>query len=553
MAVLKYSPPTLALAALAVLTLGLAACEEEPHPGWSQPLTPEGPYEMEDAVVYLDRGFNDLLVLRSDIDDGDPDVAVERIDIGAESGEPSISADGERLYLVDRGELPGDESLNIYDVDDTSVEHSRLEISGHFYDQITVDPEGDFLLLSYTGQQEAVAQPLNELGIIDFRSGEPQFRTATLGGIRVQDPEFLPSFELDDDQQERLAMVTATNWLALVDLNAEEGQVPDRRIPLTTSESDEIEPQQVVFQPPQHGDEDGGRTSNASLFIIDDRGDDITQVIIEPSLSDEGHRFDPWINQLAAGNRPQALEVIELEGAGQRLVVLDGQTGQFTLVDVASGESATFSLSMSQSPTGMIAYDRIDEEGTKPRILVYSTTSPVVEIIRPEVISIGGDSPSLGESIRQIRLEATPSEIMVDDDTNRAIVMHSGGNDGFSLINLDQKRDFAWLGTNFSEVVFDDRTGTAFGLFRGSSHIAQLDPLAETTRTFSIPDTPERLYVAPGGETVLVQHPGESGRFTAIPQTAFDEPQGGLFDDALLFEQVFLHDLLERPATDDDQ
>ena len=551
MSFLNHSPISLALLAATAMTLLIAGCNEDPHPGWDEPLAPDGPYELEEAVVYLDRGFNEMLVLRSDVDDGQADLNIERHEIGEAAGDPAISEDRQRLYLIDRGELPGDESLHIYDIDESTVDHSQIELSGHFYDQITVDPEGDLLLLSYSGQQDAVAQPLNELGVVDFRDSEPEFRTATLGGIRVQDPEFLPSFEFEEGQKERLATVTATNRIAIVDLNAEGDQIPDRRIPLSTSEADEIIPHSVVFQPPQRSGEDGSGSTHASLFILDDSSDDITQVIIEPSLSSDGHRFDPWVNQLAAGNQPQALEVVELDGLGQRLVVLDGSSAQFTMVDVASGESATFDLSMSQTDAEMIAYERIDEDGSKPRVLVYSQNSPLVEIIRPEVIAVGGDNPSLGESVRQIRLEANPSEILVDDDTNRAIVLHAGGNDGFSLINLDQKRDFAWLGTNFSEVVFDDRTGTAFGLFRNSPHIAQLDPLAETTRTFSIPDTPERLFVAPGGDTVLIQHSDRSGRFTASPEASFAQPQGGLFDDAMLFEQVFMRDLLQRPATDD--
>lgn len=553
MSKLKLSPKSTALAAAAVMALLVTGCEFEAHPGWDQPLAPEGPYEMEEAVVYLDRGFDEMVVVRSDVEDDQPQLDVQRHEIGANASDPALSADGQRLYVIDRGELPGDESLNIYEVDGDDVEHSQLELSGHFYDQITVDPEGEFLLLSYTGQQEAVAQPLNELGIVDLRGGEPEFRTATLGGIRVEDPEFLPPFELGDGNRERLAVVTATNWLSIVDLNAEGDQVPDRRIPLTTTETDEVIPQNVVFQPPQPAGEAAASSTHASLFVIDDSSDDITQVVIEPSLSDDGHRFDPWVNQLAAGNQPRALEVIELEDVGQRLVVLDGQSPQFTMVDVASGESATFDLAMSQPAHEMIAYERVDEDGHKPRILVYSPYSPLVEIIRPEVITVGGDSPSLGESVRQIRLEANPSEIIVDDDTNRAVVMHDGGNDGFSLLNLDQKRDFAWLGANFSDVVFDQRTGTAFGLFDGSAHIAQLDPLAETTRTFSMPDVPERLFVAPGGDTVLVQHPGRGGRFTAIPDGGFDQQRGGLFDEAVLFEQVFVRDLLDRPATEDEQ
>ena len=542
---MRWTLPAVGIACVAMLAV-VGCGEFEAHPGWDEPLDPEGPYEMEEGVVFLDRAFNDLMVMRSTLDDGEPQLELDRHELGEAPGEPAVSEDGSELYVVNRGELPGEETLSIFEVDEEGVEETTVPLD-NLYDEITVDPEGEFILLAYTGQRDTVLQPLNVLGVVDLRGSEPEYRTMTIDRMRVESPEFIDPFEMDG-QSERFAVLTATNQVVMVDLDAAEEQRGFRRVYLTTDQTQQVEPTDFVFQPPQ-----ADNPGQASLFVLDNHTADVTQVSVQPAIDpDSAHRFDLSINQLAAGDDPQAVEVVELDDAGQRLVALDGRSAQFTMVDVSSGESATFDLSMPHAPTGMKQYSRIDEDGEKPRILVYSTRSPLVEIIRPEVISVGGDSPSLGESVVQILLEAPPSQVHVDDESNRAVLPHDGGDDGFSLLNLEEKRHFAWHGTNFSEVVFDEQTDMAFGLFDASPHIARLDPGGESSREYSLPDVPETLFIAPGDDALVVQHPGDSGRFTAVASDAFDQ-HGALFEDAVLFEQVFLRDLTGRPAVKDDQ
>lgn len=534
--------------AVAVIAVGCGD-EDELHPGWEQSVSPEGPWEMNDAVVYYDEGFEDLIVVRSTLDDEEkPQLDVERHETGPEPVEFEVSADGTELYVLNAGELPGEESLSIFEIDAEDVERQDVDLTD-FYDEITPDPEGDYVLLGNSGDGDVVSQPLRALGIVDLNMLEPEVNTVNLTQARAEDPVFLPPFEMDGET-ERLAVVTATNWISLVDLEAGDADPHDRSVPLTLSEADEVEPTDFVFQRPT-----GANPDRASLFVLDDRSDDITQVSLQrPVAAGAQHRLDLSINQLAAGDSPGAVEVVELEEAGQRLVVLDDQSPEFSLVDIDSGESATFELPMADAGDGMHAFTKRIHEGgeeyLRPRVLVYSRNSELISIIRPEAIAVGSDTPTLGDSVDQIRLESTPSEVIVDDDNERAVVLHAGGNDGFTILDLENNRDIPWWGENLGEVVLDD--GVAYARFANSPHISRVDLVAGSSHDSEIPDVPEELFVEPGGDTVLVQHAGDSGRFTSVPEQAVAEPQGGLFDEARLFEQVFFRDVLDRPVTEDE-
>lgn len=553
-----------AASAAVVAAVALGGCDYDPHPGWDEPLAPEGPYEMEEGVAYLDRDFETLVMVRSlaDIDDeeqedeqeaGDgPTLEVERFETGIEPGEAAVSADGEQLYVVNRGRLHGDESLSIFEIEDGDVERTDIDLSS-YYDEITVDPEGEFVLLSNTGDEQTVAQPLHELGIVDLREDEPEFRRATLR-TRAGTPELLEPFEMDGIP-ERFAAVTATNRVTLVDLNAAEDELQDRVVPLTTSETDEITPTDLVFDPPVI-DEDDQLPERASLFVLDDTSDSVTQVLIQPSIDQEAdHRLDISVNQPAAGDRPRAIEVVHLEDVGQRLVVLDGQRAQFSLLDVDSEQSATFELPMGGPASAMKSYTReveVDGETRRQtRILVYSNTSELMAVIRPEAIAVGGETPIVGDAVDEIRLDSPPSSVALDEQLARAVVLHDGGDDGFTVLDLETNQELVWDGANLSQVVFHGEDA-AYGLFADSPHLARFDLTTNTSRHYEIPDVGEALFVDPGGETLLIQHEGDAGRFTTVPREVVDAREGGLFEDARLYEHAFLHELLERPVFEED-
>lgn len=522
--------------ALAMVALVLAGCEEEFHPAWEEPLTVDGPVMLEDAVVYLDRGFEEIVVIRSDVRGGVAELDAERHATGARPVEMEQSADGSSLYVINRD----GESLSIFSIDDDDVERSDVELNS-VYDEITVDPEGDFILLSHSGAAEdAILQNRNELGIVDLRDGVPdEVRVLTLP-VQPDSLEMVPPFELGGESQ-RMIVALAPSEVALVDLNADAELDQVRSWPLTVSQADALRnPVQVVFDLPAGDDPD-----MASFFVLDDRSSDVTQLVIQPPIDEDATRkLRLSINQLAAGDSPRHIAVLELDDVGKRLLALDGDSPKFTLVDVSSGESATFDLRMSVPAEKMVTYTVYlpDEERSEKRVLAYSTKSSLVSIIRPESISVGSETPTLGRAVEEISLSAPPMQVLLGEEAepSRAVILHPGGNDGFTALNLQTNRDTSFSGFNPTQVAFDSQT--VYGIFANTPHLVRFNLISGQYAVHELPLAGRDIYLSPDKESLIVRHRGKSGVFTTLPQGSLEA------EDARFYEHIFFDGLLDRPA-----
>lgn len=528
--------------AMVAVALIIAGCGKEPNPGWDQPLEPEGPVMMQHGVVYLNQAFEELLVLRPQIEDEAALLEIDRVETGAIPVQMERSENGRSLYVVNRD----DQTLSVFDIGPEEIERSDVEIDGA-YDQITVDPEGEFLLLSHSGEApDTIMQNVNEVAIVDLRGGVPQGVQVLTLPTQADNLKFIPPFQLDGTS-ERLAVALATNVVAIIDLNATEDYDRVRRAPLTTRQSDELKPTDVVFNPPT-----SERPHQASLFILEATSDDVTEIVLQPSTREDEHRrLAPTFNQLAAGNRPHHIAVLELNPGGdrqaRRLFALDAEQPQFTLVDVDSGESVTFDLPMSSPADGMEVFsiEVPGENRVEKRILVYSHNSQLVATIRPESISVGSDTPTLGQTIQEMRLSAPPSQLIMAEGSNpdRAVALHGGGQEGATVLNLEANQNWWLSGFNPSQMVLDGRT--AYGIFNNTSHMVRVNLESGQTTSFALPDRGRALFLSPDKESILVRHDGVDGRFTLLPRDTLRP------DNARLYEHVFVGGILDHEAIDE--
>lgn len=521
------------IALMAVVVV--AGCAPEFNPAWDEPRQVDGPLVLENATVYLDRNFEELLVLRTDAGDDGPALAVERHATGARPDNMVAAADGESLYVINRD----DDTLSAFSIDDDSVERDDVPLSSP-YDRITVDDEGEYLLLSNSGASEdAILQNLNEVGVVDLREGLPDaVRVLTLP-VRAQTLEVMPGFEFDG-QAQRLAVALAPSEVAVIDLMAEDDVDQVRSIPLTTSQADAVRnPTQVVF------DEPSANSGSASLFVIDDRSSDVTQIVMSLAAGDEAPRkLEISVNQLAAGQDPGRIAVLNFDDVGKRLLALDASSPEFTLVDVRSAESATYDLPMGQPASAMEIYQARDpnNDELETRVLAYSQFSTLVAVIRPESIAVGSETPTLGQTVEGIRLDAVPSEVIVDgrDDAERAVILHPGGQDGFSVLDLQTNRPLSLTGFNPTQIVVDGRT--AYGIFANTAHLVRFDLESRDYWTYPLPLAGREIYLSPDNEALLIEHDGQAGRFTVLSRDSYSA------DDALFYEHLFLDGILGRPA-----
>ncbi len=513
-----------------------AGCEETISNAWNEPFQISAPVAGADELAYLNRGFEQVHVVSATLDAGSAGLVQTRLETGSEPGKMARSADGKTLFVVNEG----DKTLRVYDrsaVDSTSYKDVVL---GGPYDRISIDPEGDFVMLSYTGanSQNVIAQNLNEIAIVDLRAGVPEVAEFTTLFNRPQELVFAPGFELAG-KTERLAASLSPSEITLIDLLADNELDRLRSVPLTISQADEVRnPKQVVFDTSANP----SAPDTISVYVLTDRGQDITQILVQPSLrADSGRKFDVSINQLAAGPQPVKMAVLELPEVGTRLLVLNGGSRPaFTMIDVASGESATFDLPITAAATDLLVFKTLaaGAERAETRVLAYSTSSPLAAVIRPESITVSGDAPTAGRTVEAIRLRQSPERIVMADESggDRAIAFHKNNRDGFSVINLRTNRAIPIQGYSLSDLTFAGSLG--YGVFSASPHLVVFDLETGHPTVFDLPAAGQRIFVQ--DDALLVQHSGRTGRFTVL------DAAKPVVKTARVYENVFLEGLFEQ-------
>ena len=515
----------------------VAGCEPpEYRTQWQDAYDVDGPYKAANgAMVYVHRSFGQVIRVQPGEPGGEVSVLGDRLELGGKLTSSLIDEQGETLFVMD-----ATERLHRIDLSDPVQMNVKSVELASAYDKLSLDPQGEFLLLSFSPGESSgtvIARNLNEVGIIDLRGDELEARFITLS-TRGQQFVFAPKFELGGESR-RLVAALSDSEVTILDLLAEDDANVLREVPLTLSEAEQIKrPVQAIFDVTP----EPSLPDTVSLYVLTNRGSDITQVSIQPSArQDATYTFDLSVNQLAAGANPGQMALLELPARGARLMALDRSSAAFTMVDVESGEGATFTLPMARAATQMVVYTASRREGSdeteEVRVLAYSPESPVVTVIRPETISISGDQPTLGQSVEAIRLEKNPLRVEYDADAaaNRAVVFHSGFSSGFTILDLEANRDIPIEGFALNDVIFDG--SYAYGVLNTRNMVAfELDTGHPTV--FDLPYEAEHVTLDASEGLLLLEVNGRDGGFVAFDA---EEPTP---ENAIVREGVFLDETL---------
>lgn len=523
---------TAALSALLGALIAVGGCHDASD-RWEEPLEVSEAASVDGDLLYVHHTFEEVMRLSPEGGD-DPNLAIDRVETGPRPGAHALSADESELYVVNRHEFEEDASLSVVDIEGESMAATTVELDSA-YDRLSVDPEGDFLLLSFTGEAgDYIARNLNELGVLDLRDGLDEGDAAEFETLssRARDIVFAPRFEMDGAEQ-RLAAALSPSEITIIDLLAERGTEDRlREVPLTFSEADRVQnPEEAFFVLP---DEEG---DPLRLYALTDTGEDITELTLKPGTE---RKFEITIDQLAAGNQPADMELLESEEAGSRLAVVDAEAAEFTLIDVDSGENATYELPMNAPAERVEPFEVSIDGETETRLLAWSTRTDLVAVIRPERIDIDEQSPTLGRSVEAIRLEDRPSHLQLapDDADERAVARHGGYQGGLTVIDLRRNNAIPIQGATVNDVHF--RQDRAYGTFRDEAYLGVIDLETGHPTPYRLPQTGRRIHVDDADDVIAVQHDDAGGTFTVLNAA---EPTP---DNARVFEDVFLYDLFEK-------
>lgn len=505
--------------------LGITACGPDASPRWQTSLRVVGPLETATGLAYIETTTQSVYMLDADRDGDVAQLNILRGQLGKEVGASAMSADGKTLYVVDEDR----EVLQLVDVEDPS-NIEEVELSGDF-DRIAVDPHGEYLVLSFSGASDdnVVARNLNEIGVVDLRGANKTASFTTLS-TRANAFSFAAPFTLGD-QPQRLMAVLADNEVTIFDLLADNDEDRLREVPLTVSEADTVRvPQQVIFD-----------TSDASKLDVYVRTQDVDISRVTVRLAPDGasRKLTLSTDKLTVA-RPVAMEVLTLSNGSTRLLALNGSTNTFTLVDTVSDVSVTLSLPLTRAASRMLPFVTTVEEDDvlreEVRVIAYDPGSPLVAIIRPELIPIEGDEPTVGRSVEAIRLENLPERIELSTAVaDQAIVFHPSS--GFSLLNLEKNNDIPIQGGALEDVLFD---GTfAYVVYRTLPNLTIFGSDGHPTN-FELPSAATSVHFDAESEVLIVPQVSNYGTFAVLDA---NNPQP---ETATVYENVFLDNFLGR-------
>lgn len=522
------------IALCAVASLG---CDVEFDERLKDALDVRGPYRVNGDMVYINATLQQFIRIDAVRSGEDYDLEIERLKTGKRPSVIKQSTDGQKLFVLDEEER----TLRIYDVsgDETSVTVVELQSA---YDVITLDPEGEYVLLSFGDSlnQNVIARNLNEVAIVSLTDAQPDPVYVTLAS-RARQLIFAKPFDFGG-QPQRLVAALSDNEVSILDLNADDEDNLLRIVPLTISEAEQPpKPIQAIFDTKI----DPERGEYINLYLLMERASDITQVTVQPTVrADAVLKFDLSVNQLAAGSSPGSMAMVDLgDELGTRLITIDRALPRFTMMDVYSGESATFALPMNTPARDLKVYNAtrtVDGQVvSETRVLAYGT-STLMAVIRPATIAIAGNEPTLGRSVEAIRIEAVPERVEMESTgaQERAVIFHPGLKGGFTVLNLRNNRDIPIQGHSLDDIYFDGPY--AYGIFRGTPHFGVFDLSTGHPSVFELPKNGASIGVDTKDGLIVVQHPDRTGTFTVFNA---DEPTP---QNARVWRDVFLTNLTNR-------
>ncbi|MEZ4460588.1 MAG: hypothetical protein R3E66_12850 [bacterium] len=504
--------------------VGALGCGDDASSRWDEPLSLVGPIETVNGLAYIERSTSRVYTLDANRDGEKAILDIKTATIGKQPGASAASADGKSIFVVDEDR----EVLQIIDATDPS-NIEEIELSGDF-DRITVDPYGEYVILSFSGasDENVVARNLNEIGVINLQGTKSA--TFTTLSTRANSFAFTKPFDLSGSAQ-RVMAVLSDNEVTIFDLLADNDEDRLREVPLTVSEADALlVPQQVIF--------DTSKEDKLDLYIRT-QNSDISRVTVRLAPDGASRKLQLSTDKLTV-DRPAAMEVLTLSNGSTRLLTIAQNAARFTLVDTVSDVSVTLALPINNPAAFLVPFvTTVEEDGTlreEVRVIAYSPESSLVAVIRPELVPIEGDEPTVGRSVEAIRLDNLPERIEMSTSVpDQAIVFHPRS--GFSLLNLQKNNDVPIQGGALRDVLFD---GTfAYVVFQTLPNLTIFGNDGHPTN-FDLPRNGTSVHFDQDSEVLIVPHSSNTGEFTVLNA---NDPRP---ENATVYQNVFLNDFFGR-------
>ena len=324
---------------LAALSLG---CGERAEVWNDTPGTVDS-HGLTDAAVIVDANAERALVVQAKADE---DLAFASIPIGRGYAASQTTADGKRLAVLTRGDVPRQRP------DDRGPRLTILQSGakpGVVFDYdlgdplsgLALDPESQFAVVYPAQADSSFVENPNELSIVDLGAGpsdtNPTPLTLRSFGGRPQSFLFTPTLGIPGGARRLLAVLTDRD-VGIIDLKApQKGDITVR----LSSSGEKLVPEQIAVT-----DGDPARDDDARLAVRVAGDSSVILIDLLPGLPGEAkaHDFRPTPNVVFAGGVPSDIAFVNTDG-GLRLAALVPAQRTLALIDPATGIAGNVALS----------------------------------------------------------------------------------------------------------------------------------------------------------------------------------------------------------------
>jgi hypothetical protein len=311
-------------------------------------------------------------------------LTIHRQPTGVSVATAQPSPEGDRLYVLAQGVKPrlkADDdtpALWVYDGTGAGTLLAKYELDAPL-NGLTIDPQGQFVVVHPTGSAGSFLANPNELVIIDITkpagANNPVMRTLRSFGGAPQRLTFTPKVALPGGQR-RLLVVETDQEVSLLDLDNLDR--PEITVLLNTGDGKtQVSPAAVLVDEgdPERNDDTrvAVRTNESGVVLL------TLAQLPESKVGKVPNDYDVVFNVIGLNSVPSDFAFVRTD-AGRRLAVLEPSLKRASLIDPDTTVATTVDLPTSYGSMAVVT-DRVGVSGTQSDVaLLWGGYSPAVGV-----------------------------------------------------------------------------------------------------------------------------------------------------------------------------
>lgn len=384
--------PSLALLGTATVAALLSACGNR-DAIWDSSPAGVAPLGLKNSVAIIDPTASRVLTATVE-----KDLTITPVSLPIRHGytTSAITSDRSKLLILGRGDFPvrkpTDKSPALEVIRDATATGAaamgnRYELSAPL-SQLTVDPEGDFAVLSGSSQDTAFVENLNELSIVDLTvpatagttdatgtttGANPTALTLRSYGSSPRSFTFTPTLDLPGGPRRLLAVLTDRD-LGIIDLSAP--ALGDITVGLSTSTT-KVTPVAVAVT---DGDPASNTDARLAIRLANDPNVILVDLLAPLPDATAAHSFRPTPNSVFAGGVPSDVAFVNTD-SGLRLGALVPAKNTLALIDPSTGLVSNVDLGASFTNLSIVTEEVTGSATGNDIALAWSPSSPNIAFI----------------------------------------------------------------------------------------------------------------------------------------------------------------------------